>query len=109
MKRGFQTTDGAPEQFVLYRFDTAPFCCVIDNCETCTSNKLEKCVHSIGLCSTCRNLYWTKSIRGWQEFFFSFEETAAESYRLLREVHGEYAPSLDTCERWFRRFRSGDF
>ena len=32
-------------------------------------------------------------------FLFSFEETAATSYRLLREAYGEYAPSQDTCER----------
>ena len=31
------------------------------------------------------------------------------SYRLLREAYGEHAPSQDTCERWFRRFKSGDF
>ena len=37
------------------------------------------------------------------------KKTAAESYRLLREAYGEYAPSQDTCERWFRRFKSGDF
>ena len=36
--------------------------------------------------------------------------TAAESYRLLREAYGELATLKDTCEqRWFRRFKSGDF
>ena len=61
----FQTTDGASEQFVLQRFDTAPFCCVINKCRTRTSDKLETCVHSVVfLCSICRNLYRTKSIRG---------------------------------------------
>ena len=60
MKCGFQTTDGAPEQFVLERFHTAPFCCVI------ASDKLEKCVHSVVLLSSiCGNLCRTKSIRGW--------------------------------------------
>ena len=43
MKCGFQATDGAPEQFVLKRFDTASFCCVIDECQTHTSDKSEKC------------------------------------------------------------------
>ena len=37
------------------------------------------------------------------------KKTAAESYRLLREVYGKHAPSQDTCERWIRRFKSGDF
>jgi len=37
------------------------------------------------------------------------KKTAAESYRLLREAYGEYTPSQDTCERWFQRFKSGDF
>ena len=27
MKCGFQTTDGAPEQFVLQTLDAVPFCC----------------------------------------------------------------------------------
>ena len=40
---------------------------------------------------------------------FSFEKTAVESYRLLREAHGEHVPSQDMCERWFRSFKNGDF
>ena len=35
---GFQTTEGAPDQFVLQRFD---------KCETSTSDKLEKCVRIV--------------------------------------------------------------
>lgn len=42
-------------------------------------------------------------------FCFHLKNTVAESYRMLREDYGEYAPSQDTCERWFRRFKSGDF
>ncbi|EGI58037.1 Mariner Mos1 transposase [Acromyrmex echinatior] len=42
-------------------------------------------------------------------FCFHLKKTAAESYRLLREAYGEHAPSQDTCERRFRRFKSGDF
>ena len=42
-------------------------------------------------------------------FCFHLKKSAAEPYRLLREAYGEHAPSLDTCERWFRRFKSGDF
>ena len=51
----FQTTDGAPEKFVLQRFDTAPLYCVINKCETRASDKLEKCVYSVVLwCSVCQ-------------------------------------------------------
>ena len=49
MKCGFQTTDGAPEQFVLYRFDTIPFYYTINKFQMHTSDKLEKCVHSVVL------------------------------------------------------------
>ena len=34
------------------------------------------------------------------------KKTAAESYRSLREVYGEYGPSQDTRERWFQHFKS---
>ena len=89
MNCGFQTTDGAPEQFVLQKFDIASFCCVINKCQTRTSDKFKKCVHIVVLlCS---------------------KKTAAESYRLLREAYGQHAPWQDTCEPWFRRFKSGDF
>jgi len=42
-------------------------------------------------------------------FYFHLKKTAAESYRLLGEAYGEYAPSQKTCERWFQRFKIGDF
>ena len=65
MKCEYQTTDGIPEQFVLHRIDTVSLCCVIDKCQTPTSDKLGTCVHGgVLLCSICRNLYFTKSIRG---------------------------------------------
>ncbi|EGI68421.1 Mariner Mos1 transposase [Acromyrmex echinatior] len=41
-------------------------------------------------------------------FCFCLKKTA-ESYRLLREAYGKHASSQDTCERWFRRFKSDDF
>ena len=41
-------------------------------------------------------------------FCFHLKKTAAE-YRLLGEVYGEHAPSQKTCERWFQRFKIGDF
>ena len=37
------------------------------------------------------------------------KKSAAESYRILREAYGEHAPSQDTCERWFKCFKSDDF
>ena len=43
MKCRFQATDGAPEQFVLQRLDTARFCCVTNKCLTRTGDKFEKC------------------------------------------------------------------
>lgn len=48
-------------------------------------------------------------LRGSLITFFHLKKTAAESYRLLVEAYGEHAPSQDTCERWFKRFKSGDF
>ena len=42
-------------------------------------------------------------------FRFHLKKTAAESYLLLRQAYGEHAPLQDMCERWFQRFKSGDF
>jgi len=41
-------------------------------------------------------------------FCFHLKKTA-ESYRLLGEAYDEHAPSQKTCERWFQRFKIGDF
>jgi len=41
--------------------------------------------------------------------YFLMKKKAAETYRLLLEVYGEHAPSQDTCERWFNRFKNGNF
>ena len=49
-----------------------------------------------------------ESLRPALIFCFHLKKTAAESYRLLRDVYGEHASSRDTCERSFRRFKSGD-
>lgn len=40
---------------------------------------------------------------------FLMKKTAAESYRILVEVYGEYAPAENTCRKRFRRFKAGDF
>jgi len=42
-------------------------------------------------------------------FCFHLKKTAAELYRLLGEIYSEHAPSQKTCERWFQRFKIGDF
>jgi len=42
-------------------------------------------------------------------FCFHLKKTAAESYRLLGEAYDEHAPLQKTCERWFQRFKIGDF
>lgn len=40
---------------------------------------------------------------------FYLKKNASESYRMLVDSYGEYAPSLGTCEYWFKRFKGGDF
>ena len=88
IKCGFLTTNGALEQFVLKRFDAAPFCCVINKCQTRTTDKLEKCVHSVVLlCSICRNLYRTKSIREQHSFL-------GVIWRKLLIIHTDYFEKL---------------
>ena len=41
--------------------------------------------------------------------YFIMKKTPAESYRILCEAYGEHKPTQDACERWFERFRNGDF
>ena len=40
---------------------------------------------------------------------FNIKKTVAESQRILVEVYGEYALAEKTCQKWFGRFKSGDF
>ncbi|KAL6258234.1 hypothetical protein P5V15_010163 [Pogonomyrmex californicus] len=42
-------------------------------------------------------------------FLFNQKKKAVESHRLLVETYSEHAPSIRTCETWFRQFKSGDF
>ena len=57
-------------------------------------------------------MYQIRSIRG-LIFCFHLKKTAAESYRLLGEAYSEHAPKIvyvqKTCERWFQRFKIGNF
>ena len=48
-------------------------------------------------------------LRGVLLHYFNMKKTAAESHRILMEVYGEHALSERTCQKWFSRFKSGDF
>jgi len=41
--------------------------------------------------------------------FFNQKKTMAENHRILIETYGNVAPSIKTCEYWFRQFKNGDF
>lgn len=41
--------------------------------------------------------------------YFIAKKTAAETYRLLRDIYGEHSPSMTTCKDWFCRFRNGQY
>ena len=41
--------------------------------------------------------------------YFNMKKSAAESHRILVEVYGQHALAERTCQKWFARFRSGDF
>ena len=41
--------------------------------------------------------------------YFNMKKTAAKSHRILVEVYGEHALAERTCQKWFARFKSGDF
>ena len=41
--------------------------------------------------------------------YFNMKKIAAESHRILVEVYGEHALAERTCQKWFARFKSGDF
>lgn len=41
--------------------------------------------------------------------YFILKKKPAETYCILQDAYGEHAPSQNTCERWFNRFKGGDF
>ena len=41
--------------------------------------------------------------------YFNMKKSAAESHRILVEVYGQHALAERTCQKWFARFKSGDF
>ena len=48
-------------------------------------------------------------LRGVLLHYFIMKKTAAKSDRILVEVYGEHALAERTCQKWFARFKSGDF
>ena len=48
-------------------------------------------------------------LRGVLLYYFKMKKTAAEIHHILVEVFGEHALAERTCQKWFARFKSGDF
>ena len=48
-------------------------------------------------------------LRGVLLHYFNMKKTAAESHRILVEIYGEHVLAERTCQKWFARFKSGDF
>ena len=48
-------------------------------------------------------------LRGVLLHYFNMKKSTAESHRILVEVYGDHALSERTCQKWFARFKSGDF
>ncbi|UYV78809.1 hypothetical protein LAZ67_16002855 [Cordylochernes scorpioides] len=42
-------------------------------------------------------------------FAFNWKKSATEAHRMLEEVYGDHALSKSQCNRWFKKFQSGDF
>ena len=48
-------------------------------------------------------------LRGVLLYYFNMKKNAAGSHRILVKVNGKYALTERTCQKWFARFKSGDF
>ena len=48
-------------------------------------------------------------LRGVLLHYFNVKKTAAESHRILVEVYGEHALVERTWQKWFTRYKCGDF
>ena len=48
-------------------------------------------------------------LRGVLLRYFNMKKTAAESHGILMEVYGEHVLAERTCQKWFARFKTGDF
>ena len=51
----------------------------------------------------------TVFLRGLLLYYFNMKKTAGASHLILVEVYGEHAIAERTCQKWFARFKSGDF
>ena len=48
-------------------------------------------------------------LRGVLLHYFNMKKKAVESHRILVEVYGDHALAERTCQKWFARFKSGNF
>lgn len=48
-------------------------------------------------------------LRGVLLHYFNMKKRATESHRILVEVYGDHALAERTCQKWFARFKSGNF
>ena len=48
-------------------------------------------------------------LRGVLLHYFNMKKTDEDSHRILVEIYGEHALAERTCQKWFARFKSGDF
>lgn len=48
-------------------------------------------------------------LRGVLLHYYNMKKKAAESHRILVEVYAEHALAERTCQKWFERFKSGNF
>ena len=48
-------------------------------------------------------------LRGVLLHYFNMKKAAVKSHRILVEVYGEHALAERTCQKWFARFKIGDF
>lgn len=71
----------------------------------------EQICHEIfrSLKSDCTSQSNKQHIRESMIFLFHLNKKAAVGHRKLEDAYGAGAPSLKTCQEWYRRFKSGDF
>ncbi|KFM61121.1 hypothetical protein X975_02379, partial [Stegodyphus mimosarum] len=65
-------------------FSNIKFCFVINKCQTCTSDKLEKCVHTVVIMS--KFILHKEHSQTALIFCFHLKKTAAESYDCLEKL-----------------------
>ena len=48
-------------------------------------------------------------LRGVLLHYFNMKKIAADSHRILVKFYGEHALAERTCQKWFARFKTGNF